>query len=263
MPVTRRTMYEAIGAVVWSNSVDICLEYLPDRPLRPSVECIWRTEPIVNTKFEIIPDGCVDACFVLSQTNPRVLLFGTTTRTKTYELESGAIYFGVRFRPGKASLFIREKISDLTDSCTEIPQFLGIEAGELLDKKTTDERRIRLQLALSKTLSNTYTQTTALLDHAISQIESRSGDLRVRETARACSVSERQLERLFVQCVGITPKLYMRIRRFRAVLNCLEDPPSQSSPSLADVAATHGYVDQSDLVRDMQGFGLPEKLSDL
>ncbi|HEX4772617.1 MAG TPA: DUF6597 domain-containing transcriptional factor [Bryobacteraceae bacterium] len=237
------------------NALDICVEDLPERQLRSSVECIWHTEPIAGTKFDIVPDGSVDACFVLSENNPRVLLFGTTTKTSAYELEAGAVYFGVRFRPGKASTFIREKISALTDTRITVPHFLGITAEELLEFKSNADRQTRLQEALIRALSADRERSAPVLDYAVTQIDRQSGDLRVRQAADACNISERQLERLFLQGVGVTPKLYMRIRRFRAVLNRLEDPPSLQPPKLADLAAMHGYVDQSHLLRDFQDFG--------
>jgi transcriptional regulator GlxA family with amidase domain len=76
----------------------------------------------------------------------------------------------------------------------------------------------------------------------------------VHELAAFCNLSERQLERLFLDRVGITPKLYMRIRRFRSVLNHLEDPVGPERPRLADVAASYGYADQSHMVRDFHDF---------
>jgi len=234
--------------------LDICEEYLPRLQLRPFVECIWHSEPTVDTGFEIIPDGCVDACFVLSERKPRILLFGTTTRTSAYELEFGASYFGVRFRPGSASLFIQEKISDLTDAEIAVPGFCGLSPDEMLETGTFAERRTHLESALMLALSNEADRTMRTLRHAISVIDSRHGNVRVRDLATSCNLSERQLERLFLDRVGIAPKLYMRIRRFRSVLNHLEDPISQERPRLADVAASYGYADQSHLVRDFHDF---------
>ena len=234
--------------------MDICVEYLPRRQLRSSVECIWRTEPITDTRFDIIPDGSVDACFVLSEQKPRILLFGTTTKTSSYELEAGAVYFGVRFRPGKAGPFVREKACDLTDMQIEAPTFLGLTAEEMLEFKSHVDRRARLESALTRALSGCQEPSLGVFDHALSQIESRCGDIRVRDAAAACNLSERQLERLFMERIGVSPKLYMRILRFRAVLNCLEDPPTERPPRLAEVAVSYGYVDQSHLMRDLQSF---------
>jgi methylphosphotriester-DNA--protein-cysteine methyltransferase len=234
--------------------LDICIEHLPIRPLRPFVESIWYSAATNDTGFEIVPDGCVDACFVLSERRPRILLFGTTTRTSSYELEAGAPYFGVRFRPGKASLFVRESISDLTDAQLAVDEFLGISAEEVLAAGAFAQRRLRLESSLMAALSGSDDQASDVVAHAISEINFSHGDIRVRDLAATCNLSERQLERLFVDRVGLTPKLYARIRRFRSVLDHLEDPADQERLRLADVAASYGYADQSHLMRDFRNF---------
>ena len=89
---------------------------------------------------------------------------------------------------------------------------------------------------------------------SLAMIDSRHGNVRVSELASECNLSERQLERLFLERVGIAPKLYMRIRRFRSVLNHLEDPPDTAKTNFAETAATFGYVDQSHLARDFRDF---------
>jgi AraC-like DNA-binding protein len=230
------------------------VERLPARQLRPFVDCIWYSPATNDTGFEIVPDGCVDACFVLSEKRPRILLFGTTTRTSSYELEAGAPYFGVRFRPGRASLFVRENISNLTDTQLAVGDFLGLSAEEVLAEETFDRRRSRLESSLLAALSHGNEQATDAVTHAISEINFSHGDIRVRALAVTCNLSERQLERLFLERVGLTPKLYARIQRFRSVLNHLEDPGDQERPNLANVAAMYGYADQSHLARDFRNF---------
>jgi AraC-like DNA-binding protein len=238
------------------REVDVhhCVEQLPVSQLRPYVECIWYSDPTDDTGIEIVPDGCVDACFVLSERRPRVSLFGTTTRTSGYDLEAGAPYFGVRFRPGMASLFVQEKISDLTNSELQVVGFLGVGADEVLDLRSFAERRMRLESALMVALARNTDQLNGAVKHAVAEINHRYGDVRVRALAASCNLSERQLERLFLERVGITPKLYARIRRFRSVLDHLQDSESVERLNLADVAASYGYTDQSHLARDFRNF---------
>jgi methylphosphotriester-DNA--protein-cysteine methyltransferase len=169
-------------------------------------------------------------------------------------LEASAPYFGVRFRPGRASLFVRENISNLTDTQLAVGNFLGLSAEEVLADETFDRRRSRLESSLLATLSRSDERSTDVVTHAISEINFSNGDVRVRDLAATCNLSERQLERLFIERVGLTPKLYARIQRFRSVLNHLEDPADQGRPKLADVAALYGYADQSHLARDFRNF---------
>jgi AraC-like DNA-binding protein len=234
--------------------LDICVEQLPVSQLRPFVECIWYSDPTGDTRFQILPDGCVDACFVLSERRPRVLLLGTTTRTSAYDLEAGSPYLGVRFRPGMASVFVQEKISDLTDSELQVAGFLGVGADEVLDLRSFPERRMRLESSLMAALAQNADQLNGAVNHAVAEINNRYGDVKVRQLAASCNLSERQLERLFVEQVGITPKLYARIRRFRSVLDHLQDPEDAERPNMADVAASYGYTDQSHLARDFRNF---------
>jgi len=234
--------------------LDICIEHLPIRELRPYVQCIWYSPATDDTEYEIVPDGCVDACYVLSEANPRTLLYGTTTRTTASRIEAGAPYFGVRFRPGKASLFVREKIFELTDAQIPVRDFLGLSAEEVLCEGTFAFRRRRIETLLVSTLANSGSGETDALSHAVAAIDASHGEIRVRDLAARCNLSERQLERLFLERVGLSPKRYARIQRFRSVLHHLEDPTEPERPRLADIAAHFGYADQSHLHRDFKEF---------
>lgn len=63
--------------------------------------------------------------------------------------------------------------------------------------------------------------------------------------------SERTFERKFLQHVGVTPRLYVRICRFQAALNQLTENPQVK---LTDIAYGHGYADQSHFNRTFKEF---------
>lgn len=73
----------------------------------------------------------------------------------------------------------------------------------------------------------------------------------VQTTARLLSLSERHLRDLFADAVGVTPKLFARLDRVRAVL----DRPRQH---WAQLAAEAGYYDQSHMTGEFrQIMGVP------
>jgi AraC-like DNA-binding protein len=92
--------------------------------------------------------------------------------------------------------------------------------------------------------------------------------LRIADVVGEIGCSQRHLLGLFRRWVGLSPKEYGRIRRFQQVLthatsngravDLAEDmalrgrPPEE--PDWADVAALHGYYDQSHLARDFREF---------
>src|SRR5258708_348004 len=69
----------------------------------------------------------------------------------------------------------------------------------------------------------------------------------VRQLAGALGASERQLRRAFVEAVGLSPKQYLRVLRFRRVL---DEARRTAAPSWSDLAASAGYYDQAHLIAD-------------
>jgi AraC-like DNA-binding protein len=81
---------------------------------------------------------------------------------------------------------------------------------------------------------------------------SRRGLARVDDLAGRAGFSARQLERLFLDRVGIPPKVFLRITRFQEVLRAVRAGASGST--WAAVAAECGFYDQSHFIRDFKAF---------
>jgi AraC-like DNA-binding protein len=64
-------------------------------------------------------------------------------------------------------------------------------------------------------------------------------------------LSERRFIDLFRAEVGLTPKLFSRIRRFHRTLQSAD---AEASPGWAELATACGYFDQSHLIRDFHQF---------
>ena len=71
----------------------------------------------------------------------------------------------------------------------------------------------------------------------------------VSDLARGTGLGSKRLIQFFTDEVGLTPKLYLRIVRFEQLLADVYDRPSVG---WADMAAKHGYFDQSHLIRDFR-----------
>jgi transcriptional regulator GlxA family with amidase domain len=79
----------------------------------------------------------------------------------------------------------------------------------------------------------------------------RRGRLPVAELARQTGWSRRQLEREFLQKVGVSPKTLSRVVRFQNLLRLSGRNPARP---WSDLAAACGYADQAHLVRDFREF---------
>lgn len=85
------------------------------------------------------------------------------------------------------------------------------------------------------------------------------GMITVSHLARTAGVSARQLERLFRQCVGLSPKQFVRIVRFQEVLRAIKSGPFDAVQGKPDsgwaaVALEHGFYDQAHFINDFKAF---------
>jgi AraC-like DNA-binding protein len=84
---------------------------------------------------------------------------------------------------------------------------------------------------------------------AASRVIARHGEIKIDDLARQVELSERQLERKFVEQVGIPPKLYCRISRLDYALRLKEATPLRTWTELTFLA---GYFDQNHMVKDFR-----------
>jgi AraC-like DNA-binding protein len=70
----------------------------------------------------------------------------------------------------------------------------------------------------------------------------------VAEVNRRTGLSPKRLLALFREEIGLCPKSYWRVRRFRAALQDLDDGVLRGAP----LAAQHGYCDQAHFLREFR-----------
>jgi len=84
-------------------------------------------------------------------------------------------------------------------------------------------------------------------------LRASAGRVRVAAIARETGLSPRRLSELFREQVGVPPKRYARILRFRRALELLAAAPADD---LAGAATECGYFDQAHLYRDFRELAL-------
>ena len=77
----------------------------------------------------------------------------------------------------------------------------------------------------------------------------------VAEMAEQAGLAPRALQRWFAAHIGLSPRTYLKLRRFQETLRALPD-----QASLAGHAADHGYADQAHMARDFRALaGAPPR----
>lgn len=229
-------------------------EFRPGGALGRFVESLWFGAPAASDLQHVVePDGRMDVVLAYDATGGQALAFGTTTVAQQFALEPGCTYLGIRFRPGRTRRMIEPRPVEIRDRHECIEAVAGIEADSLLERAATATTPLAALQSVAAVLDAAVWRldldeplATALARY----VDGRDGDVRVSFLAEQAGTSERQLERLFREAIGLSPKLYARIVRYRRVRAALD---RGARPS-AGLAQHFGYTDQSHLLRDLRSF---------
>lgn len=201
--------------------------------------------------FRILPDGSLDLVWEIGPATAQSIAFGTSTRPRDAALSEGAVYFGIRFRPGAAHRFLDcSDLSGLTDG--DAPCLLRQDrdlASRLADSGDFEQRTTLIACQLGAIAADA--DGADLTETAAGLIAARGGRLKIGDLADTLNVTRRQLERQCRRDLGVGPKMLARILRFRRAAALIVHGSVRSG---ADLAAAGGYVDQAHLIREFQEF---------
>jgi AraC-like DNA-binding protein len=218
-------------------------EFLPSEALRSWVECFWtrRDEAAPSGEHRILPDGCADLVFDL--TDGEGIAVGTMTKPLLIDARGQVEFFGVRFRPGRAAAFLRIPLAEITDARVPLGDiWKGFSSSAPLDVAALETELLR----------RLDPDRDRRVDAAIARLVASGGKARVEAVAKEIGISRQHLARQFLHHVGVSPKTFARVMRFRNVIDSL---PSCPEIDWSDVAAEHGYYDQSHLIADFRELG--------
>jgi AraC-like DNA-binding protein len=89
-----------------------------------------------------------------------------------------------------------------------------------------------------------------MVDQPLCSIQQHKGILPVRQLSEESCISPRQFRRRFTEKVGVSPKLYSRIKRFNYISNL----PAAGLANWMDMVYEGGYYDQAHFIRDFCDF---------
>jgi AraC-like DNA-binding protein len=154
---------------------------------------------------------------------------------------------GAWLRPGQARALTGVAASELTDRIVALEDLWGRSGRELPTQIEWLEAALLRRLAAWEERRISSVSVHGLTDLIVVS----RGRVSVGHLARAAGVSRHHLTRTFRESVGIGPKLYGRLTRFRAALRFAA---RSGSVEWAQVAAETGYADQSHMISEFRQF---------
>ncbi|MDJ1466472.1 helix-turn-helix domain-containing protein [Xanthocytophaga flava] len=256
-------------------------EYTPCEALKPFIKTYYLFETDGEGLYEdtAFATGCMEVMFNMSTNkwqsrsdnqfvdHSPIELWGQVIQPLSFRTTGKSSMLGARFHAHTSSFLLEEGISLFNDHISNLADVIGNPVNHLherlLNTPTLRERLLLLDQFFLNRLAKRekVSDKLQLLSAASSQIQQREGMLDVADLATRYGISSRYLHKLFVQHVGVSPKLYQKIHRFQQSLMLLH----KGADSLTTIAYQAGYSDQSHFIRDFKSFThkLPSEFSTL
>jgi AraC-like DNA-binding protein len=248
--------------------------HVPAPPLNRHIAWFWYYDDlqVTHAREHVLPDGGFELIFNLDdwprklfhrentdhyQTFKRSWLSGAQSGYLVIDVLSGASMIGAHFFPGGISAFLFPSAGELTDRVAELDGIWGAEAAQLrqrlLDAPHPRAKFRHLETFLLQKLRRTPEPgvSDARTNWALRRFVRAPNVASIAEVAEETGVSQRQFIADFRRRVGVTPKLFCRIRRFQEVLAEIN---ARQEVEWADVALACGYYDQAHFINDFRTF---------
>lgn len=218
---------------------------VPSPALRPYVDHFWVERDNAGTTFELLPDGAADLVAVIAGSRIHVLWFGTATRARPVPLLPGAHYVGLRFRAGRQRGFLGASAREITDRVLPADSACASLVVAVAEALLQGRESAACEAALGR-LVRPARADDARFERALDVLADSTGRGTVEVAAGTAGMGRRQFERRCLDAVGVTPRQFAALCRFRRAAETLR---ATACPGLADVAAACGYADQSHMTR--------------
>ncbi|NMM50847.1 helix-turn-helix domain-containing protein [Marinigracilibium pacificum] len=244
--------------------------YQPHSDLEAIIKCYWTLEVPANPntpKQRIIPDGCIEMCFILGEDirrftseneyiiQPRTMVFGQITKPYYIQPTGYVNTFAVRFYPYGFANFISSPISELADKETPLTSLFDKDAVNQLEQQiitasSTKERIETIEIFLLNKLTSQLTIDN-IVKSTIDTLLNTKGNKSINSILKNEPSKRRSLERKFSKQVGISPKQLGRIIRLQAALKLML---ANKSEKLTQIAYDSEYYDQAHFIKDFKDF---------
>lgn len=242
--------------------------WAPSPPLRPFIESFWflhtavrgqaPLEEIVFTDARADLMLCFGSPYVRRTIGPhahtQVMRLSHLDAQRHYPvhiMQQGQIdLIGVRFRPGGLAAFLPLPLSEVAGLTLGLSEVFGPRGAELemrLFDAAGDRRRQASLLNAFFMWRLDVRPMHALVMHMATTLDQQYGRATVSELSRTYGYSVRSVDRLFQQVIGLSPKFYSRVARFRHALHGLTQRPGVA---WVDLAGAYGYYDQPHFIKE-------------
>ncbi len=186
---------------------------------------------------------------------PDMLMCGVYNDKVVWRATGTTRKFGIRLKPETLHMLFKAPSSVLYTEYTDFENIVGNNAKRFVEQlaEAPDVATLISRTdAFMQSQLNKHKQEHNYLIEAVKLIRSSKGSISVDTICKSVYVSPRQLERRFQKDMGLSPKTYQRLIRFRNVYRDMRS--LQTAGGWAGLSFDLGYADQAHLIRDFKEF---------
>lgn len=184
----------------------------------------------------------------------RLLLYGQNVAPMVVRAADHLTMVAWFLRPHRLGPLFGVRADEVTDLRLELdlwPLVREMRLQERLDAAASVEERLRLMEGFVMKLCAMARDGNGIAGYAAQLIADENGMVALRSIQEELRMTERSLQRLFAEHVGLSPKVYSRVCQFQAAFRQLS---MGNFTKLSDIAYENGYADQSHLIRAFREF---------
>jgi AraC-like DNA-binding protein len=244
--------------------------YPPHPDLASIIDCYWTLQVPADAEHQkqrIIPDGRIEMAFILGDDikryttedefilQPRAMVLGQITDPFFIEPTGAVDTFAVRFYPFGFANFVNVPIKELANRETPLGDLFAekeaaqlseaiVKAGDVQERIAAVEQFFRDKLTEQPTLDRIVKMT-------IDALIASKGKASIRTILKEDPSKRRQLERKFVDQIGLSPKQLGKVIRLQTALKLLLNSEGKN---LTHIAYASDYYDQAHFIKDFREF---------
>jgi len=242
--------------------------FYPSDSLSRYVKYYWTCTHDGDTRELMYPTGCLELCIDItsgdtirhrgdkSMTVPRVEVLGHWNIPTTATIKKGNTCLITRFQPFAGSLFFPNRLSEFTNESIDLFDILSKESVDfyhrLMDQPLLEQKVKILETFLIGRLAQARQDRDKLrlIESLCHSIGRNKDSFDLNRLAAEFNCSERHIQKLFLNYVGITPGNFFSVQRFNKSLGLVR----KGNTSLTDIAYECGYFDQAHFIKEFKSY---------
>lgn len=257
-------IYTPITAKPFKNDKEN-VEIKPCEELAPYIRCFWGSknpyrEDEIDKPFNsiIIPDTCMDIIFNINYTDNKIDSSFCGIDERSFLIQGGRqkrmiSTFGIRFYPWSAFLFTDDSLKNTKNAAFDLEYHFSkikreiepllFDVSNIMDRIKIVEKYLIENIHLNR-------KNTLLMD-SVNEILVHHGNIEIDQLSKDVHISSRQLQRIFSENIGLTPKKLSSLIRYQYLW---QDALYRTDFDVMDAVSKYGFVDQSHLLNEFKKY---------